>query len=628
MRNLILFILTFQIGTFSLVAANPTASKKEIKSYETAVILINEGKYKQALPMLNKLTLDNNKFVEAYWTLADLHKKMGNIPKQISTLQRIAKEKAPRYHNTVMRLAEAYHENCNYEEAIKTYQLIPESQSSYYKKALKEIEQCKDGLELMQHPVPFEAKNMGPNINSLYDDYWPSITADEGWFSLTVKLGKMEGESEFGKGVHEDIFISKKEDGQWGKVKNAGQSMNTIGNEGAQSLSLDSRYMFFVACDRRTGLGGCDIYYCIRQGDDWSAAINPGITLNTKHWETCPSLSPTGDVLYFASNRPGGKGKSDIWKSKVTIMDNGMLQFSEPENLDPVINTEEDEFSPFIHADNHSLFFSSKGHKGLGGYDIFVTYREGNTWSKPRNLGYPINTCKDDIGFVVNAYGDKAYFSSDGQENNGQGRDIYEIKLGEGNFRPAKKMKYAKGKIVDAETKKPMQAKIDIFSIKSNETVFRSMSDKKDGEFVACVPEDEDFGIHVNKKGYLFHSDYFATRDSFKFEKKGVKMEKIEIGKKIILKNIFFDFDKFTLKKESYMELDRLVAFLKENPRVRIELSGHTDIKGSHDYNITLSENRLIACINKRLPHLKKSFMIHEMRQSFIIETEFAFISR
>ncbi|HPH63218.1 MAG TPA: OmpA family protein [Paludibacteraceae bacterium] len=598
MRNFILFILTFLTGTLSLVAANPTASKKEIKSYETAVILINEGKYKQALPMLNKLTLDNNKFIEAYWTLADLHKKMGNIPKQISTLQRIAKEKAPRYHNTVMRLAEAYHENCNYEEAIKTYQLIPESQSSYYKKALKEIEQCKDGLELMQHPVPFEAKNMGPNINSLYDDYWPSITADEGWFSLTVKLGKMEGESEFGKGVHEDIFISKKEDGQWGKVKNAGQSMNTIGNEGAQSLSLDSRYMFFVACDRRTGLGGCDIYYCIRQGDDWSAAINPGITLNTKHWETCPSLSPTGDVLYFASNRPGGKGKSDIWKSKVTIMDNGMLQFSEPENLDPVINTEEDEFSPFIHADNHSLFFSSKGHKGLGGYDIFVTYREGNTWSKPRNLGYPINTCKDDIGFVVNAYGDKAYFSSDGQENNGQGRDIYEIKLGEGNFRPAKKMKYAKGKIVDAETKKPMQAKIDIFSIKSNETVFRSMSDKKDGEFVACVPEDEDFGIHVNKKGYLFHSDYFATRDSFKFEKKGVKMEKIEIGKKIILKNIFFDFDKFTLKKESYMELDRLVAFLKENPRVRIELSGHTDIKGSHDYNITLSENRALAAFN------------------------------
>lgn len=160
MRNFILFILTFLTGTLSLVAANPTASKKEIKSYETAVILINEGKYKQALPMLNKLTLDNNKFVEAYWTLADLHKKMGNIPKQISTLQRIAKEKAPRYHNTVMRLAEAYHENCNYEEAIKTYQLIPESQSSYYKKALKEIEQCKDGLELMQHPVPFEAKNM------------------------------------------------------------------------------------------------------------------------------------------------------------------------------------------------------------------------------------------------------------------------------------------------------------------------------------------------------------------------------------------------------------------------------------------------------------------------------------
>lgn len=598
MRHILLILTVIYTNTFFILAQNPIANKKEIKNYETAVLLINEGKYKEALPILNKLTLENNKFVEAYWTLADLHAKMRNQPKRIATLQRIAKEKSPRYHNTIIRLASAYHENCDYEEAIKTYQLIPASESSFYKRAIKGIAQCKEGLELMQNPVPFIAKNMGTNINSQYDDYWPSITADEGWFSLTVKLGKLEGQSEFGKGVHEDIFISKKENGKWSKVKNAGQAMNTIGNEGAQSLSLDSRYLFFVACDRRTGLGGCDIYYSIRKGDEWSQAINPGIQLNSKYWETCPSLSPTGDELYFASNRPGGKGKSDIWKSKVTILDNGMLQFSEPENLGSAINTDEDEFSPFIHADNHTLFFSSKGQKGLGGYDIFVSYKDGNGWTQPRNLGYPINTCRDEIGFVVNAYGDKAYYSSDGQDANGQGRDIYEIKLGEGNFRPAKKMKYAKGKIVDAETKKPMQAKIDIFSIKSNETVFRSVSDQKDGEFIACVPEDEDFGVHVSKKGYLFHSDYFASRDTFKFEKKGVSLDKIEVGKKIILKNIFFDFDKYSLKKESYQELNRLIAFLKENPRVRIELSGHTDIKGKHDYNITLSENRALAAYN------------------------------
>lgn len=581
----------------SSFAENPKASKKQIKTYETAVLLINEGKYKEALPMLNKLTLENNKFVEAYWTLSDLHAKMNNPQKRISTLLRIAKEKAPRYTNTLMRLGAAYHENCEYENAIEIYSKIQPGVTSYYARAQKAIAKCQTAIELMKHPVPFKATNMGANINTIYDDYWPSITADEGWFSTTVKLGKLEGESGFGKGVHEDIFISKKS-GTWTKIKNIGQPLNTIANEGAQSLSLDSRYMFFVACNREGGAGGCDIYYSVRQGDKWSAAINPGAPLNTRDWETCPSFSPTGDEIYFASNRPGGIGKSDIWKCKVTIQDDGLLKFSDAENLGPVVNTTDDEFSPFIHADNHTLFYSSKGMAGLGGYDIFVTYKTQNGWETPRNIGYPINTCKDEMGFVVNAFGDKAYFASDGIENNGHGRDIYEIKLTSSNIRPAKKMKFAKGKIIDAETGKPMQAKIDIFSIKSNETVFRSVSDKSDGEFVACVPEDEDFGVHVNKKGYMFHSDYFASRDTFKFEKSGVKMDKIEVGKRIVLKNIFFDFDKYSLRPESYMELDRLCAFLRENPRVRIQLSGHTDIKGNHDYNIKLSENRALAAYN------------------------------
>lgn len=609
----------FQLLTFlslfcsNAVGQNPNASKKEIKNYETAVILINEGKYKEALPMLNKLTLENNKFVEAYWTLAELHDKMGNQEKRIATLKKIAKDKAPRYQNTVMRLAAAYHENCDYDNAKQTYQLIPESKSSFYTKSQKGIAQCDDAMELMRNPVPFEAKNMGTNINTDFDDYWPSITADEGWFSTTVKVGKREGESEFGRNVHEDIFISKKDKGEWLPIKNAGQAMNTMNNEGAQSLSLDGRYLFFVACDRRSGLGGCDIYYSIRQGDSWSNAINPGKSLNSQYWETCPSFSPTGDELYFASNRPGGKGGSDIWKCKVTIEENGMLKFSDPVNLGNDINTPEDEFSPFIHADNHTLFFSSKGRKGMGGYDIFVSYKkEGGGWEEPRNIGHPINTCKDEIGFVVNANGDKAYYSSNGQENVKRGRDIYEIRLKEGNYRPKKKMKYAKGKILDAETNKPMQAKIDIFSIKSNEPVFRAVSDKSDGEFVTCVPEDEDFGVHVSKKGYLFHSDYFANRDTLNFEKRGVSLDKIEVGKKIILKNIFFDFDKTTLKKESYQELNRLINFLRENPTVCIELSGHTDSMGKHDYNITLSENRALVAYNylikkgipaKRLTH-------------------------
>jgi len=593
-------MLLFSFFPLLLWGQEPKASKKEINTYENAVLLMNAGKYKEALPLLNTLVQDNKNFVEASWTLAELYGKMRNDSKRISTLQNAAKPKLPRYYNSVMRLAAVYHEMCRYEDAIKTYELVPASETSFYRLAQKNIQQCKAAMELIKHPVPFNIRNMGSNINTQYDDYWPSITADEEWFSTTVKLGKLEGESDFGKGVHEDIFISKKVDGKWGPIKNAGNTLNTIGNEGAQSFSLDGRYLFFVACDRQAGLGGCDIYYSVRMGDNWSEAINPGAPLNTKYWETYPSLSPTGDELYFASNRPGGMGKSDIWKSKVTILENGMLKFAEPVNLGPTINTPEDELSPFIHADNHTLYYSSKGMTGLGGYDVFVSYKDSlGKWGEPKNIGYPLNTCRDEIGFVVNAYGDKAYFSSDGQEKNGQGRDIYEAKLVKGNYRPIKKMKYAKGKIVDAETLEPIQAQIDVFSIKSNETVFRSVSDKQDGDFVVCAPEGENVGVNVSKKGYMFYSDYFTPEDSFQFDlKTGIPLDKIEIGKSVILKNIFFDFDEYTLKKESYMELNRLISFLQQNQRVRIRLDGHTDIKGSQEYNMTLSENRAKTAYN------------------------------
>ncbi len=576
-------------------------SKKEIASYEQAVILMNQGKYNEAVPILRNLIRNNKEYIDASWTLSDLYGKMCNDEKRISTLVYIARPNMPRYANTLLRLGQAYHQTCNYEMALETYKKIPKESTTFYNRAAVKIKECEDAMEIMQHPVPFEFKNMGSNINTRFDDYWPSITADERYFSTTIKLNKLQGQSEFGRGIHEDIYLSKKENGVWQKTQNVGSSMNTIGNEGAQSISLDGRYMFFVACDRREGAGGCDIYYSIHEGDKWSQAINAGGPLNTRYWETCPSLSPTGDELYFASNRPGGVGKTDIWKCKVEVQPNGYLKFSEPVNLGKTINTDEDELSPFIHADNQTLYFSSKGRKGMGGYDVFVSYKNGDGWTEPKNMGYPINTCREEIGFVVNAAGDKAYFSSDGQEKNGQGRDIYELKLNDANNRPKNKMKYATGKILDATTHKPIQATIDVFSVETNKMVFRSVSDKATGEFIACVPENEEYGVNVSKKGYMFYSDNFAAKENIKIESKEGKnnlgLDKIEVGKKMTLKNIFFDFDKATLKKQSYIELNHVVKFMKENPTVRIQLSGHTDSKGSAEYNMTLSNDRAKAAL-------------------------------
>lgn len=595
------FLLLISLLFSSLLLAE---TKKEIKSYETAVLLINEGKYKEALPILKELIRNNKEYIAPSWTLADLYGRMNNDEKKIATLVYIAKPNLPHYAATLLRLGKAYHETCNYEKALETYKSISQSDATFYKRALIGIKQCEEALEIMEKPVPFNYRNMGNNINTIYDDYWPSTTADGSLFSTTVKLNKKQGESEFGKGVHEDIFISKKQNGNWTKTENVGKAMNTIGNEGAQSISLDGRYMFFVACDRSIGLGGCDIYYSIREGDSWTPAINAGSPINSRYWETYPTLSPTGDELYFASDRPGGVGKSDIWKSKVEILPNGRLKFSDPVNLGPVVNTKEDDFSPFIHADNQTLYYSSKGMKGLGGYDIFVTYKNGNGgWTTPKNLGYPINTCKDEFGYIVNALGDKAYYASDGQEKNGHGKEIYELDLTEGNLLPKKKMKFATGKIVDATTNQPIQATIDVFSIETNEMVFRSVSDKKTGDFITCVPENEEYGVNVSKKGYLFYSDNFVAKKPMKIKNSGkvgendVELDKIEVGKKITLRNIFFDFDKATLKKQSFIELNHVVQFMKENPTVKIQLSGHTDYKGSAEYNMTLSTDRAKAAL-------------------------------
>lgn len=601
-----LMMMLCTLSVTCVMAVMPMASQKEVQQYEKAVLLTNEGKYKEALPIFRQLVRENKKFVNASWGLADLHGKMGNSGKKIEALKYVANPKLPNYNNTIMRLGNAYFETCNYEECIATYKIIPESTPMYYKTAQKRIKDCETAIKLRSKPRPYQATNMGTKINTIYDDYWPSITADESLFSTTVMLNKVEGQSTFGKNLQEEIFISRKDDNnQWTLVENVGPSINTKDNEGAQSFSLDGRYMFFVACDRQDGYGGCDIYYSMRIGNKWTKAKNAGPVINSRAWETDPSFSPTGDKIYFASNRKEGSlGGSDIWESDVTMNQDGTLTFGKPRNLGPNINTSEDELSPFIHADNQTLFFSSKGWEGLGDYDIFVSYKnEEGKWEKAQNIGYPLNTCHDEIGFVVNAHGDKAYYSSNGLENNGRGRDIYEIKLQEGNLKPRSSMKYVKGKVVDSETHKPIQAMIDVYSVNTNKKVFRGVSDLETGEFVTCQPEGEEVGVDVDRKGYLFYSGHADEKSHLKFEKEGVKMEKIEVGKKIVLKNIFFDFDKATLRPASHHELDMLVKFMKENPTVKIKLCGHTDIVGNKEYNKELSQKRALAAYDYLVKH-------------------------
>jgi outer membrane protein OmpA-like peptidoglycan-associated protein len=283
----------------------------------------------------------------------------------------------------------------------------------------------------------------------------------------------------------------------------------------------------------------------------------------------------------------------DLYK---TTMDE-FGEWSKPINISDSINTEGAESSPFIHPDNKTLYFSSDGHIGMGGMDIFYCRKDSNdNWGKPVNIGYPINTFGDENSLILNARGDMAYFASDKLEGFGQ-QDLYKFKLYE-EARP-NPVSYMKGIVYDDQTKKRLEAKFELISLKDGQTKVESKSDPVNGEFLVCLPTGSQYALNVSKKGYLFYSENFSTPAEIHHKidpfLKNVPLKPIKVGESVVLKNIFFEFDKYNLKKESRVELNKLYNLLKENKSLKIEIGGHTDNKGSEEYNKTLSQNRAKA---------------------------------
>jgi outer membrane protein OmpA-like peptidoglycan-associated protein len=352
--------------------------------------------------------------------------------------------------------------------------------------------------------------------------------------------------------------------------------------------------MFFTACQKADSYGGCDIYFAKKTGNRWSEAINIGEPVNSRYWESQPSISSDGRTLYFVSNRPGGKGGMDIWKSYIN--DHG--RFSKPENLGDSINTRGTESGPFIHPDNQTLYFASDAWLGMGGLDLYVS-RKGvtNQWKRPDNLGYPINTHKDEEFLIVNAKGNLAYFSSNREGS--RGKDIYNFELYD-EAQPFQ-VTYVKGKVFDAVTNEKLKAKFELIDLETSKLVMEAFSHNKTGEFLVCLPVNKNYALNVSKTGYLFYSENFSLKnpenpsETFLMD---IPLQPIREGAIVVLKNIFYETDKYDLKPESKAELSKLISFLNKNPKVNIEISGHTDNIGEDDYNIKLSRNRALSVYN------------------------------
>lgn len=443
-------------------------------------------------------------------------------------------------------------------------------------------------LALSRQQVPFNPYNLGDSINTEYDEYLPVLTADGQTLIFTKRYEKPLPNPHF----EEDFFISVKDSlGAWTKAVPMPEPLNSNQNEGAQSISPDGKYLFFAACNREDGYGSCDIFASRKKGEVWEKPFNIGMPINTRVWESQPCIASDGRTLYFCSNRENGLGLTDIWVSR--LQDNGI--WTHPVNLGPNINTKGSESSPFIHPDGQTLYFSSNGHEGLGGMDIFYSKKQADgSWGKAVNIGFPINTYSDEITLAVNAKGDTAYFASTKSGGKG-GQDIYTFEL----YKEARpnRVSYMKGRVMDAKTEKPIGTAFELTDLKTKEVHTRANSDEITGEFLVSMPYNQNFALIVEKEGYLFYSEhiYLDSIDTIPVLYKIIALSPIAKGENIVLRNLFFAVNSAELQGESIVELEKLLAFMEKNPKISIEISGHTDNQGTQLYNQTLSENRALA---------------------------------
>jgi len=568
--------------------------KKAVKLFEQARIAYESKLFNKSLNLLDDALAIDPAFSDVYLLKSDIYQDIDSVGLQIKAVEAALKIAPDKNSKLYYLLGKAYYRSGKYQnasDAFQNYLKRVDANAPLAAKARQSIEKCMGAVNLLNHPVPFKSVNLGDNINSIDDEYWPTITVDGKTLIFTRLVGSKSISSQHPI-AQEDFYTSNLVDSVW-QPSTPLTSINTIYNEGAQTISTDGKLLFFTACTRNDGIGSCDIYYSRFKAGNWSLAQNAGEPVNSPSWESQPSISANGETLYFVSSRSGGKGGMDIWKCNLKGFSTwGAPIWGTPVNLGDSINTLGNEMSPFIHSDGKTLYFASDYWPGMGGFDIFYSRQKNDSvWSKPQNIGYPINSFKDEQGLVVDAAGKNAYYSSD--RPGSKGMDIYSFELYK-EARPTP-VSYIKGKVVDEDSGAPVCAKVELTDLENSKSVIRGESCWEKGEFLMCLPLGKEYAFNVSKEGYLFYSDNFQLKekkeiiDPYILE---IKMKKIKVGGAVILRNIFFTTGSFDLLPESKVELQKLIEFLNLNKTVFIEIEGHTDNIGNEDMNQKLSESR------------------------------------
>ncbi len=583
-----LLLAFFCFTSATLAQEDYRPRKGSVKFYEKGLQAIRDRDFQAGLFYYKKAIIKDPLYTAPYLRIASAYNLLRDLDSayryydlyfQLSDPEKLT-------NRELFFLAELYFEHGQYETAGRLARLGKAKDDTWGKDVgkVKLVRNIDFSLQSQHEENPHLVELLPNQVNRYYSQYFPALTINGESLIFTARKGP-------GQRDDEDLVIAHLKNGQWEPAASISSSINSRFNEGACSISADGRSLILTSCEEGRSYGSCDLFIATKQGDKWSSPRNLGSRVNSAYWESQPSLSADGRTLYFSSNRSGGRGQRDIW---VTNKEGNI--WTEARNLGSIINTELDETTPYIHSNDQTLFFSSEGHIGFGGFDLYLSEKLDSNWTTPVNLGYGVNDYKDQLSLIVNADGSYGIFADEVMNEQGQ----LTSKLARITFATdtliSRKASYVTGKITDAVTGKPLAAEIALDDLFTSELQYQTVSDPINGDYFFVLTQGNVYGAFVTARGYLFEDFKFEVGENsiLNPDTINIELQPIQENVGVILENVYFEFDSYKLSKESEAELKVVSEFLKKH-NVTVEISGHTDDVGTDEYNENLSLRRAEA---------------------------------